>query len=368
MCGIVCITHKFYGQAGHWNPGGGGIIGGHFLFDKITSIENLFLAWRQFRRGKRSKLEVQEFEFNLEENLFQLTDELANGTYTHLDYTSFYVNDPKLRHIHKAYIRDRIVHHAVHNILYPIFDEQFVYDSYSCRLDRGTHRAVSRLEKFIRQLGANNTKPVYYLKCDIRKFFDSVSHTILLDILKRYISDNKTLGLIENIIDSFNHSPSCGLPLGNLTSQLLGNIYLNELDQFIKHGLKIKYYLRYCDDFIILSNDPMKLQELIPRLAEFLEERLSLELHPRKIFLNKHRRGIDFLGYVVLPYHRVLRTRTKRRLMRKINRDNQSSYLGILKHCNGYNIEQSQLVSLSHVRSRVGETERKSQQAFDAVT
>ena len=112
----------------------------------------------------------------------------------------------------------------------------------------------------------------------------------------------------------------------------------------------------------------MKLQELIPRLAEFLEERLSLELHPRKIFLNKHRRGIDFLGYVVLPYHRVLRTRTKRRLMRKINRDNQSSYLGILKHCNGYNIEQSQLVSLSHVRSRVGETERKSQQAFDAVT
>ena len=318
----------------------GGIIGGHSLFDKIISLENLFFAWRQFRRGKRSKHEVQEFEFNLENNIFQLHQELKDKTYRHSKYTSLYVTDPKLRHIHKAYIRDRIVHHAVHNIVYPIFDRNFIHDSYACRLGKGTHRAVSRLEEFIAKNGANNTIPVYYLKCDVRKFFDSISHVVLFDILKLHIFDSETLELLKNIIDSFVHSPQRGLPLGNLTSQLFGNVYLNEFDHFVKHGLKMRHYIRYCDDFIILSTDVIKLAEFIPKLSEFLAERLRLELHPKKVILWKYRQGIDFLGYVILPHHRVLRTMTKQRLFRKINKENKSSYFGILKHCNGYKIQR----------------------------
>ncbi|MFH0852034.1 MAG: reverse transcriptase domain-containing protein [bacterium] len=355
------------------NPLGGGVISHEFkvksekllpfgrpsegwkVFEQIISLENLFLAWREFKRGKGNKPDVQEFEFNLEDNLFKLHHELKAKAYCHSHYTAFSICDPKPRRIHKACVRDRVLHHAVFRVLYPIFDKSFIFDSYSCRLGKGTHRAVSRLEKFAGKLSQNNTKDLFALKCDIRKFFDSVDHEILLELVRQKVKEKNILWLIEAIIKSFEKSPNKGLPLGNVTSQLFANIYLNELDQFVKHGLREKYYLRYCDDFVILGENEEYLNGLIPLISDFLEERLKLTLHPDKIIIRKYRQGIDFLGYVVLPYYRVLRTKTKKRILKKmINRrqglrtgliseasfgQTLQSYFGILKHCQGHKIK-----------------------------
>jgi RNA-directed DNA polymerase len=315
-------------------------------------LENLFLAWKEFSKGKRKKKDVQEFEFDLEDNSFSLHEELKRKTYQHSNYTAFNVCDPKLRRIHKAIVRDRVLHHAIFRILYPIFDKGFIFDSYSCRTNKGTRKAVDRLETFLRKASKNNHKNIFALKCDIRKFFDSIDQEILLEIIKRKIFDRETIWLLEIIVKSF---PK-GLPLGNVTSQIFANIYLNELDQFMKHDLRERYYLRYCDDFIILSENKNHLKNMIVIIDEFLQTKLRLSLHPNKIIIRKHRQGIDFLGYVVLPNHRVLRTKTKRRIIKKIRKKNMDlkchsiseesfnqslqSYLGVLRHCRGYKIKK----------------------------
>lgn len=309
------------------------------------------MAWQEFCKGKRKKKDVQEFEFDLEDNLFTLHESLKNKTYNHENYSAFNVCDPKLRKIHKAKVRDRVLHHAIFRILYPIFDENFIFDSYSCRNNKGTHAAVRRLEKFLKKASNNNHKKIFALKCDIKKFFESIDQEILLKIMKRRIADDELLWLLEKLIESF----STGLPLGNVTSQLFSNIYLNEFDQFVKHVLKEKYYLRYCDDFIILRENEEDFEKIIFEIDNFLQNKLKLKLHPNKIIIRKYRQGIDFLGYVVLPNHIALRTKTKRRMFKKlkikkkmVNKQmvsaesyNQSlqSYLGILKHCRGYKIQ-----------------------------
>lgn len=306
------------------------------IFEKIVSLENLFSAWREFIKGKSNKIDLQNFEFNLEDNLFDLHQELKDRTYQHFHYTAFNVCDPKLRRIHKACVRDRVLHHAVFRILYPIFDKSFIFDSYSCRIGKGSYKAIDQLETFCRKLSKNNFENIFALKCDVRKFFDSINQEILLDLIKLKINDKNAILLIEKIVKSF---PS-GLPLGNVTSQLFANIYLNELDQFIKHRLKIKYYLRYCDDFIILGKDKDSLEKLIYQISAFLSVRLKLSLHSDKIIIRKYHQGIDFLGYVVLPHYRVLRMKTKKRMLSKINSKNLQSYLGVLKHCCGYKIKK----------------------------
>lgn len=314
------------------------------------------MAWQEFRCGKRKKSDVQQFEFNLEDNLFQIHHELKNKIYQHSHYTSFYTQDPKLRRIHKATVRDRVLHHAVFRILYPIFDRGFIFDSYSCCLNKGTHRAVNRLEKFCRKLSKNNHKNIFVLKCDIKKFFDSINQGILLGLIKKKVKDENAIWLLKKIIKSFEKERGKGLPLGNVTSQLFANIYLNKIDQFVKHKIKVKYYLRYCDDFIILGENSDYLVKLVPLINNFLKEKLKIALHPDKIVIRKYHQGIDFLGYVTLPYYRVLRTKTKRRIFKKIRKRyqglriglisektfNQSlqSYLGILKHCKGYKIKK----------------------------
>ena len=310
------------------------------------------MAWNEFRKSKRNKKDVQQFEFNLENNLFQLYQELQNKTYQHSQYTAFNVCDPKLRRIHKANVRDRVLHHAIFRILYPLFDQDFIFDSYSCRVRKGTHKAVDRLENFSNKLSRNNSRNIFALKCDIRKFFDSIDQEILLRLIKNKIKDDEAIWLIKKIVSSFPE----GIPLGNVTSQLFANIYLNELDQFVKHKLKEKYYLRYCDDFIILTENKNHLENLIVRIDEFLQSELKLNLHPNKIIIRKFHQGIDFLGYVILPRHRVLRTKTKRRMFRKLKEkhmqlqsgiisqekfeQSRQSYLGILKHCQGYGIRR----------------------------
>ena len=311
------------------------------------------MAWQEFSRGKMKKKDVLEFKFKLEENIFHLYQVLKNKTYQHSYYTAFNVYDPKLRKIHKATVADRVLHHAIFRILYPLFDPIFISNSYSCRIEKGTHRAVKRLEKFSRKLKQNNNRNIFALKCDIKKFFDSIDQEILLEIIQRKIQDAGAMWLIEKIIRSF----PAGLPLGNVTSQIFANIYLNELDQFVKHTLKEKYYLRYCDDFIILGENKNHLENLIPQISQFLENKLQLALHPNKINIRKFRQGIDFLGYVVLPHYRVLRTKTKKRILKKIQKKRESleskiiseesfnqgvqSYLGVLKHCKGWKIKQN---------------------------
>jgi RNA-directed DNA polymerase len=322
----------------------GGGFNGHNIFERIISLENLFSAWHEFKRGKTKKFEVEEFGLNIEDNIFQLHFELKNKTYTHSAYTSFYVNDPKLRHIHKASIRDRVLHHAVFRVLYPIFDKHFIYDSYSCRVRKGTHRAVNRLKKFLAQASGNDSRLIYTLKCDVKKFFDSIDQNILLEIICQRIHNEHAIQILCKIIGSFEKSPNIGLPLGNVTSQLFANIYLNELDQFVKHRLKEKYYLRYCDDFIILGHNPETLKETTKQVDNFLQTHLKLYLHPNKIIIRKYRQGIDFLGYVILPHHRALRTKTKLRILKKINEGvnefSVQSYFGVLSHCSGHKIKQ----------------------------
>jgi len=314
------------------------------------------LAWREFKRGKRKKKDVQEFEFNLEDNLFALHEALAAKTYEHSAYESFYVQDPKLRHIHKACVRDRVVHQAVFRILYPIFDAGFIFDSYSCRTGKGTHRAVLRLEMFMRKLSKNYKKPIFALKCDVKKFFDSIDQQILLCLIRNRVRNENMLWLIERIIESFEKERNTGLPLGNVTSQIFANIYLNELDYFVKHALKVKHYIRYCDDFVILSEERKYLEATLSKINNFLIDVLKLSLHGRKIIFRKFTHGIDFLGYVVMPYYRVLRTKTKRRILKKMARrkselergevdvasfnSSLQSYFGVLAHCKGFKIRK----------------------------
>ncbi len=302
-------------------------------------------AWREFLRGKRKRKDVAEFSLNLADNIILLHRELSNQTYCHGSYQSFRINDPKPRQIHKASVRDRLVHHAVYRVLYSYFDCKFIFDSYSCRQKKGTHRAINRFREFGRKVYRNHTKTVWVLKCDIKKFFASIDQVILLDILRKYISDEKVMWLLGQIIDSYFEKGKnlVGLPLGNLTSQLLVNIYMNEFDQFVKRELRAKYYIRYADDFVVLSKDRKYLENLLPTIERILEERLKLSLHPEKLFIKTLASGIDFLGWVHFPHHRVLRTTTKRRMMKKLRSKEPEagmleSYLGLLLHGNTWKL------------------------------
>jgi retron-type reverse transcriptase len=308
-------------------------------YGDLITLENLFSSWREFKKGKSKRKDILEFEFNLEDNLFQLYQELKNKTYKHSKYASFYVQDPKLRHIHKAEIRDRIIHHLISKYLNNVYNRTFIHDSYSCRINKGTHRAVNRLKRFSLKQSQNDKINFYCLKCDIKKFFYSVDHDVLTEILKERIKDDDILWLIKEIIFSFKTNINKGIPLGNLTSQYFANIYLNKFDQFVKHKLKVEHYIRYTDDFVILSRDKECLGNLINPINNLLQNRLKLRLHPDKIMIRKYNQGIDFLGYVTLPYYRVLRTKTKKRMFKRINNNNPQSYLGVLSHCNSYKLK-----------------------------
>jgi len=323
-------------------------------YNDIISTENLLLAWQEFLRGKRNKKDIQEFQLKLMDNIFDLHNDLKNKTYKHGSYKAFKINDPKPRDIHKTSVKDRLLHHAIYRILYPYFDKKFIHDSYSCRLKKGTHKAINRFRYFSRIVSKNNTKTCFILKCDIRKFFANIDHQILKNILEKHIEDKNTLWLLNQIIDSFYTITKStlslpvgkrGLPLGNLTSQLLVNIYMNEFDQFVKRELKVKYYIRYADDFMVFSYDKLYLENLILKISEFLNNNLKLFLHPNKVFIKTLVSGLDFLGWINFPEHRVLRNSTKKRMFRKIQENPKKkviiSYLGMLSHGNGYKLVKS---------------------------
>lgn len=295
---------------------------------------------------------MAEFEFHLEENLFKLHEDLRANVYIHDPYEAFYVCDPKRRHIHKASVRDRVTHQALFRALYPIFDKHFIHDSYSSREGKGTHKGVSRLTNAIRKVSENWKKPSFVLKCDIRKFFDSIDHTILRELIVRKIKDEDILWLIDLVFASFAKEKGKGLPLGNVTSQLFANIYLNELDQFVKHVLRAKYYFRYCDDFVIVHQDMDFLERGVRQIAQFLEKELRLELHPHKVEIRKVSQGIDFLGYVILPFATVVRTKTKRRIKRKLKEGIEMSGKKKIGQESLVSIITSYLGVFSHAKSR----------------
>ncbi|MEK7536037.1 MAG: reverse transcriptase domain-containing protein [Patescibacteria group bacterium] len=304
-------------------------------------MENIFLAWQKFiRGGKRKKSDVMIFERNLERNLFELQEKIKTGTYKHSLYDTRLIRDPKERVISAAPVCDRVVHQALDNVIKFTFETCYIYDSYACRIGKGIHKASYRLRRLLQKASRSNTRSVYGLKCDVRKFFDTINHEILLRLLKRRIISPGVLQIIEHIIKSFEKTPGRGIPLGNLSSQLFANVYLNELDRFIKHELREKYYLRYCDDFIILSHDRAKLLNLVPKLRNFLKDALKLELHPKKVVVRSWRQGIDFVGYVHKPWAVLVRTKTKERMIKKVNEKNINSYLGVAKHADSHELTQ----------------------------
>ncbi len=315
-------------------------------YQEIITIPNLLLAWEEFLAGKRKRHDVAAFQGRLMDNILDLYHDLKAKTYQHGHYQAFKISDPKPRNIHKAIVRDRLLHHLLYRETYQYFDRQFIGDTYSCRLDKGTHRAIRRLAEYSGQVSKNRKRTVWILKCDIRRFFASIDHQILKDILTKYISDKDLLWLFGQVIDSFNTpgEVGVGLPLGNLTSQLLVNVYMNEFDQFVKRDLKIKYYIRYADDFVFLSGNKNELITIRPQLENFLNKYLKLSLHTRKTFIKTLASGLDFLGWVNFSEHRVLRTTTKRRMLKNLEQSDEpatiNAYLALLKHGATYKLKE----------------------------
>jgi RNA-directed DNA polymerase len=319
-------------------------------YQEMITVESLLVAWQEFLRGKQERRDVAVFQARLMDNLLSVYAELQSQTYRHGGYQAFNISDPKPRNIHKATVRDRLVHHLIYRQLYAFFDRLFIFDSYSCRVDKGVHRALYRFNAFSRKVSRNNTRTCWVLKCDVRKFFASIDHAILKDALRRRISDVQLHCLLDTVIDSFHTEgqPGRGLPLGNLTSQLFVNIYMDELDQFMKRSLKAKYYLRYADDFVIMSPEREWLESILLEIERFLHEKLRLQLHPGKVFIKTVASGVDFLGWVHFPTHRVLRTTTKRRMLANLRKkpkpESVTSYMGLLKHGNTWKL-QSDILS-----------------------
>ena len=316
------------------------------IYHDIISVENLLSAWREFLRNKRGRKDIERFSLHLTDNILILHRELSDKTYQHGPYKAFRINDPKPRDIHKASVRDRLLHHAIYRILYPYFEPKFIFDSYSCRQAKGTHRAINRFRDYARKVSRNHTRTVWVLKCDIRKFFANINHQILGNILKRHIGSGNTILLLSKVVKSFHtkDKPDIGLPLGNLTSQLLVNIYMNEFDHFLKRDMKVVYCVRYADDFVILHESKEYLENLLSKISAFLETRLKLFLNPDKVFIKTLASGVDFLGWVNFPHHRTLRTSTKKRMFRNLKRNKSdatlASYIGLLSHGNTRNLQE----------------------------
>lgn len=289
------------------------------LYSQVYDFENLYLSYRAARRAKRDRAEVARFEAWVEDQLFRLQDELRDETYQPGAYRHFYIYEPKKRKISAAPFRDRVVHHALVNVIEPIFERRFIFDSYACRVGKGTHRAMDRCTHFVR--GHR-----FVLQCDVAKFFPTIDHTILLATLARTIADPQVLRLCERIVgsgagvldserelhwfpgdDMFAVLRPQGLPIGNLTSQFWANVYLNELDQFVKRELKCRAYLRYADDFLLFHDDKAMLHTWMAELRDFAATRLRLLLHPAKCQVFPTSSGVPFLGFRHYATHRRLK-------------------------------------------------------------
>jgi RNA-directed DNA polymerase len=302
------------------------------LYLKIYDLKNLILAYKKARKGKTKKHYVIEFEKDLAYNLKILHDELKNQTYKPKPLKKFILRDPKTRKISKSDFRDRIVHHALIRIIEPLFDKIFIYDSCANRIGKGNLFATNRFYCFMRKVSRNgklngwfnnNQIKGYCFKADIKHYFQEIDQEILLKIIKRKIKCKKTLYLITRIIKNFDNKTK-GMPLGNLTSQFFANVYLNELDQFVKHNLNIKFYIRYVDDFVILHPSKLQLIEWKQKVNRFLNEALRVELHSEKSKIVSLSRGIDLVGFRNFYHFKILRKRNIKNMFSKVTEYKES--------------------------------------------
>lgn len=352
---------------------------------------DLFQAYFDARRNKRNSGSALEFETDFEHRLFVLCDELSDGTYRPQPGSCFVTHKPVKREIYAPAFRDRIVHHLLYNRLYNFFDRQFIYDSYSCRKNKGTLFGVRRLDGFIRSCSRNYTADCYVLKLDILGYFMHINRELLLSQIDRLLEKMQVRGeladveftrkLVEQVLfqdvvsesrisgnpgawkglppsKSLRNSPAgCGLPIGNLTSQLFSNVYLNALDRFVRYDLGVKYYGRYVDDFVLVHRDKAYLKSLIPLIGDFLSTTLGLTLHPRKMYLQHYTKGVEFLGCFILPGRIYPGRRVTANFTALIRRSDialkregiahwQSrinSYLGTLRHSDSFNLRHKYL-------------------------
>ncbi len=347
-------------------------------------LHDLFKAYFDARRNKRNTINQLNFEIQYEQNVFGLFDEIINYAYKPSRSICFIVNKPVKREIFAADFRDRVVHHLIYNYIAPYFERLFINDCYSCRPGKGTHYGIKRMDHFIRSCSGNYSKPCHILKLDIKGYFMSINRYILFDKVtsvlhrfrERFTFDSHLLNyLLKQVIFNdptafclvkgkssdwqglpeskslFHTKQGCGLPIGNLTSQLFGNIYLSDFDHFEKKELGIKYYGRYVDDFVLIHPDKSYLRLIIPKIRDYLWDNLNLELHPDKIYLQSSHNGLQFLGAVIKPHRLYIASRTKGNFYVAVRRQNtlardhkpsreekeaflscMNSYLGILKH------------------------------------
>lgn len=304
------------------------------LFERVSSIENLELADQKARKGKKNGYGIRIHDQNRESNIQELRKMLLAGTFRTSEYDVFKVYEPKEREVYRLpYYPDRIVHHAIMNVLEPIFTGVFTRDTYSCIKGRGIHSALSMLKKSLRDTAGTR----YCLKLDIRKFYPSVDHGCLKQLLRRKLKDRRLLELLDGIIDS-----APGLPIGNYLSQYLANYYLTFFDHWIKEEKKVRHYFRYADDIVVLSDSKEELHRLLSEIRSYLSEELKLEVKGNYQVFPVASRGIDFLGYVSYHTHTRLRKSIKknfaRMLARKPNPQSVASYYGWISHCNGRNL------------------------------
>lgn len=364
------------------------------IFTTIASFENLVRAYLKTRLGKASKPKVCRFDFFLESEISRLEFELNTNSYRPSRYTHFLVYDPKTRQVAAPDFRDRVVQHSLVSLIEPLFEKHFIFDSYACRKNKGTHFGAKRVKKFLMAARYNYGKnqSIYVLQCDIKKFFQNVSWDILLKIIKKTITSSRTFSLIRSIITLSNvHSAKKllswqseqlslfskidnlsatsamindrkGLPIGNLTSQLFANIYLDQLDHFIKERLREKWYGRYMDDFLIIHKDKNHLISLRDKIKIFLKNKLNLQLHPRKSVIKNVVEGIPFVGYRIFYDHTLIRGNSLRRIQKnchhkikafKKNKLTQkelkqyiSSINGHFQYANTYNLQQKMFAGM----------------------
>ena len=350
------------------------------VFATVYSFENLYAAYISARKGKRYRAEVLRFTAHLEENLIRLQNELIYGTYQVGRYREFYVTEPKRRLIMALPFRDRVVQWAIYRVLNPTFEKTFIYHSYACRVGKGTHRAAAKLYSWLRRV-KRTPQNWYYLKLDVAKYFYRVDHAVIMRILARKIKDQELLKLLETIVNSENTKfglptgatldtdkrvSDKGMPIGNLTSQMFANIYLNELDQYVKHVLRIKHYIRYMDDIIILHPSKQHLHQVKFAISDYLNEHLSLELN-NKTTIRPVSLGVHFVGQQLWATHRKIRKPASLKIRRRLTllarqystgvlplakfKASLASYLGIMKHVDCYRFKTKLLSTVKLCRS-----------------
>jgi len=335
------------------------------------TVEELFKAYYDCRKTKRNTWNALRFEERLERNLMDLYYELVGGSYAPGRSMCFVVTHPKPREVWAADFRDRVVHHLLYNRISERFYRRFIVDTFACIPERGTLKAATRLEAFMRSASENYAKPTWFLKADIANFFVTIDKGVLDALLAKQVTEPWWLGLCRTILHHdptrnvyvrssdalmaripghkslFSSDGTTGLPIGNLSSQFFANVYLDPLDQFAKHRLKLRWYARYVDDIVALGENGERMYAAYEAMAAFAETKLKIAFHPNKVSVNRIERGVNFVGYVVKPYCKYVRRSTLRNLRRKLRdksvvrdaerlRATVNSYFGILRHANAY--------------------------------